>query len=100
MNSGDEPKAGQIYVARETAHADRTSLSLAQVLVIDSERYARKWDTVGCYQPSVLRDCDRLVFDLGRARLLHLKSLVLGLTVLGGPEAATSTASEVHFWLE
>ena len=49
----------------------------------DGDRY--EYGTGGCFQPTaVLKDGDRLVFDLGKGRALHLEQLVLGLAAMDG----------------
>lgn len=86
MACGKRPEPGMIHVVRETKWARVLSKeqAVAQVLGLPLHPWSAGCSAgpKGCFQPNVLRDGDRLIFDVGRRRFLHLEGLVLGLTAM------------------
>lgn len=87
------PPRGVVRVARETAWARSLSdeaftgevgAPVMQLLDLALEPYSGPYGPQGCFQPYVLRDGDRMIFDLGPGRWLHLHTIVLGLAVIEG----------------
>mmetsp|Transcript_15180 Transcript_15180/g.43382 ORF Transcript_15180/g.43382 Transcript_15180/m.43382 type:complete len:473 (-) Transcript_15180:40-1458(-) len=81
---------GMVSVARETAWACSLSKEqgIAQVLCLPSAPVSPESarGQRGYFRPNVLRDGDRLVFDVGQSRFVHVECLVLGLAAMEGKD--------------
>jgi len=78
---------GMVHFARESKWARSLSeeQAVTQVLSLASTPWSPQGYTTGpkgCFQPNVLRDGDRLVFDVGPGRFLVFEALVLCISAM------------------
>jgi len=85
---------GMVHFARESKWAKSLSeeQAVTQVLSLASKPWSPRDSAMGpkgCFQPNVLRDGDRLVFDVGPGRFLVLEALVLCISAMEQEEHIT-----------